>query len=488
MISIYDEVAFPSYPYPASHPERLATIARLCGLATADIQNCRVLELGCGTAGNLLPMADTLPDSQFLGLDLSEQQIALGQEQVTAVGLNNIRLQARDILTLDDSLGEFDYVIAHGLYSWTTEPVRKKLLGLLPQILSKQGVAYVNYNAYPGWHMQGMLRDMLWLQAKAFPEPGDRVREARRMIEFLHKTLPPPTTPFGALVRSELDAIQKNSDAFLFHAYLNVFNQPYYFQEFQQRAESHELRVVGDAEPDQTWPELASPALGVAMKQLNEDATQWPQLHDFVRCSTSRRSLLCSQDATVVRGPVVAALHDLHYSAPLQRVPNEPATFAAPNGRRVTANDLSMRATFELLAEVWPGSVSYETLHRRHAERLEPIATTTQSDTEQTRNWEQSLLQCFCNNIIQLSVEPFRGATTLQARPFAPRYARYQAKRMDFVANLRHQAIRLSQPELNCLALSDGSRTIEQLSAELQSPVQESLGRLLVNGLLVCRD
>src|SRR5687767_12711931 len=63
--SIYDEVAFPSYPYSHSHPERLATIARLCGLQAAAPTACRVLELGCGAGGNILPMADILPESQF---------------------------------------------------------------------------------------------------------------------------------------------------------------------------------------------------------------------------------------------------------------------------------------------------------------------------------------------------------------------------------------------------------------------------------------
>src|SRR5687767_10882780 len=107
-ISIYDEVSFPSYPHPLTHPQRLATIARLRGLVTAPVDQCRVLELGCGAGGNLIPMAEALPGSEFLGVDLSPQQIEIASEHVRAMGLRNIRFQAADFSSVGDSMGLFD--------------------------------------------------------------------------------------------------------------------------------------------------------------------------------------------------------------------------------------------------------------------------------------------------------------------------------------------------------------------------------------------
>lgn len=74
--SSYDELPYLSYPFPHSHPERLATVAALFGMQPPPVESCRVLELGCASGGNLIPMAESLPGSRFLGIDLSRRQVA----------------------------------------------------------------------------------------------------------------------------------------------------------------------------------------------------------------------------------------------------------------------------------------------------------------------------------------------------------------------------------------------------------------------------
>ena len=51
--SPYDAVPYPGHPFAQTHPDRLATLATLFGLRPAPPERCRVLELGCGDAGNL---------------------------------------------------------------------------------------------------------------------------------------------------------------------------------------------------------------------------------------------------------------------------------------------------------------------------------------------------------------------------------------------------------------------------------------------------
>src|SRR5438477_2820132 len=72
----YDEVPYQSDPFPQTHPDTLATIATLFGLSPPPVETCRVLELGCASGGNLIPMAIELPEAQFVGVDLSARQIA----------------------------------------------------------------------------------------------------------------------------------------------------------------------------------------------------------------------------------------------------------------------------------------------------------------------------------------------------------------------------------------------------------------------------
>ena len=57
----YDKFLYPSYAYPQTHPDNLATLAALFGMEPAQVNHCRVLELGCGSGGNIIPMAFGLP-------------------------------------------------------------------------------------------------------------------------------------------------------------------------------------------------------------------------------------------------------------------------------------------------------------------------------------------------------------------------------------------------------------------------------------------
>src|SRR4051794_543490 len=114
----YHDIPYQSYPYVQSSPDRLATIALLRGLKPRPPERCRFLELGCAAGGNIIPLALTLPESTFLGIDLSAVQLAEGQEIINRLGLSNIELRRRHILDLEDSLGTFDFIVCHGVYSW----------------------------------------------------------------------------------------------------------------------------------------------------------------------------------------------------------------------------------------------------------------------------------------------------------------------------------------------------------------------------------
>src|SRR5262249_54013764 len=112
-------------PFRQSHPGRLATIARLFGMTPAAVENCRVLELGCGDGGNVIPMAYTLRGSEFVGVDLGARGIEKGRELAAALSLSNVRLECRDIFDSGD-LGKFDYIVAHGVYSWVPSEVQQR--------------------------------------------------------------------------------------------------------------------------------------------------------------------------------------------------------------------------------------------------------------------------------------------------------------------------------------------------------------------------
>ncbi|MGH9668402.1 MAG: class I SAM-dependent methyltransferase, partial [Bryobacteraceae bacterium] len=117
----YDRFSYPTYAHSQTHPDRLATMAKLFGMTPCPVESCRVLELGCGDGWNLIPMASTLPHSEFVGVDLAADPIARGSEVVEAVGLKNIHLLTLDVMDFDRAMGEFDYIVAHGLYAWVPQ-------------------------------------------------------------------------------------------------------------------------------------------------------------------------------------------------------------------------------------------------------------------------------------------------------------------------------------------------------------------------------
>ena len=105
-------------------------VARQMAYTGERVDAKRALEVGLVNA--VLPDAGALLDH---AMSLA-RQIAMGQDLVQALGLANLELRQGDILDLDPSLGPFDYIIAHGVYSWVPDPVRDHLLRLASRLLS----------------------------------------------------------------------------------------------------------------------------------------------------------------------------------------------------------------------------------------------------------------------------------------------------------------------------------------------------------------
>ena len=136
---------------------------------------------------NLMPMAQDLPDCEFVGIDLSLKQIEEGQAAIKELGLTNIKLRHLSIVDVDDSFGKFDYIICHGVYSWVPHDVQEKILEIGRDHLTPNGVMYVSYNTYPGWHLRGVVREMMRYHVADFDSPQMKIKQARGLLDFLTK-------------------------------------------------------------------------------------------------------------------------------------------------------------------------------------------------------------------------------------------------------------------------------------------------------------
>src|SRR4029453_17014210 len=88
----YDTFPYQSFSFPQSHPDRRAAIGELFGMTPVPIARSPGLQPRCASGGNLIPIAATLPDAQFVGIDLSPVQVRQGTADIEALGLSNIRM------------------------------------------------------------------------------------------------------------------------------------------------------------------------------------------------------------------------------------------------------------------------------------------------------------------------------------------------------------------------------------------------------------
>lgn len=179
----YHRIPYITRPLAASHPDRLASVATLFGMSPAPVASCRVLELGCGSGGNLIPMAYRLPGSRFTGIDLAERAIAEGRRVAGELELANLDLVAADLREIGPAMGEFDYIVAHGMYSWIPDDLRDRLLAVCRERLAPQGVAFISYNTLPGRYVRTMFRPSM---------PKPLARPSRHGPRFGRSVVPLP--------------------------------------------------------------------------------------------------------------------------------------------------------------------------------------------------------------------------------------------------------------------------------------------------------
>jgi len=293
----YEDFQYENLAFRTTHPDWLGTVGRVFGMQPAPADGCRVLELGCGPGGNLVPMAELLPSSEFVGVDLSTSQIERARADAAAAGATNVRFEAMDILDVPD-WGPFDYIICHGVFSWVPDEVQRRILAIASEQLAPQGIAYVSYNTLPGWHARGMLRAILRRVVPQGP-PQQMARTARIFIQALRQRSP-EQLPLGSWLRSEFELLDLLSDRYLYFEYLVEENVPLYFDEFLELATTAGLQYLGDADIASMLPAQLGEDGARFVDSATQTQVEQEQLLDYLTIRLFRRTLLCG-DGVVVR-------------------------------------------------------------------------------------------------------------------------------------------------------------------------------------------
>lgn len=482
----YDEVPYESQSFPQSHPDRLATLGRLFGLSPTPINRCRVLELGCASGGNLIPMAYHLPESEFVGVDLSKRQVEMGQQTIHDLGLENIRIKHASITDVDSSWGVFDYIIAHGLYSWVPDEVQEKILAVSSDNLAPKGIAYVSYNTFPGWHMREMVRHMMLYHANQFEESSKRIEQARALMDFLGRSVPTEDNYYGMLLKNELELIRRSRDWYLFHDHLEEVNVPIYFHQFIERAERHGLQYLGEAEFSTMLTRGFPEEVAETLRRISQHIIQTEQYMDFVRNRLFRQTLLCHKGFTLKRdlggedmsGMLVASAASSETKV-VDLFPGKKESFRTPAGATAETVFPLTKAALVVLGERWPRAVDVDTLAQEANLILDSAKVPYEADGQENQKiLAQDLLHCYSINLVEFHTWQADFVTKVSEKPRVSRLAAYLSGQDRPVVNQRHETVNLDLVSRELVCVMDGTRDHAGLLKRLDEIVED--GSLVV--------
>ena len=477
----YNDIPYESFPFQQTHPDRLATIARLFGLQSPNVETCKVLEIGCASGNNLLPMAEYLPNASFLGIDLSINQIAEGNKLLKTLELSNIELRCQDVLDFNEET-KFDFIIVHGIYSWVPAPVQEKILAISKKNLSPDGVAYISYNVLPGWRMRGMIRDMMLYHASKFPDNASKIQQAKSLLEFLSKSVQGDQNPYGIFLKSELELLRKQNDSYFFHEFLEENNFPVYFHEFSAAVNRNGLKYLGDSDVrTMSTRDLTSEAQQLLTTTPSMIETE--QYMDFLRNRMFRTSLIVHDDKNPVynlNGADIVKFHVTSNLTPAEQNmdlhSSNPGQFTAHDGTTIVGtSEPLMKAALVYLYESSPNSMTTGEIIAGARKKLglkPPLAA--EEAAKVTAQLGLTLITAYTSlsaGSLELTTRPINKSCLVSSKPRVSKLAQIQAVTMGMITNPRHQMTKLGDFEKVLLPMLDGKTDVSEITNNFKDMV-----------------
>ncbi|HEX8553134.1 MAG TPA: class I SAM-dependent methyltransferase, partial [Sphingomonas sp.] len=399
----------------------LATVARLAGLSPPPIETARVLEIGAGNAFNTLAMAAAWPDACFTAIDIDPDAVAVGRGWAAESGLGNVEVACVDLCDPHGLAGEYDYVIAHGVYAWVPPVVADALMALAGRVLAPHGVAFVSYNALPGGYVRRALRDRALRASAGARDDAERLARGRAAL-----TRVDPDSPVSivAAFRDQAAQTLDRPDNVLIHDEMGSVFEPAYLEDFAAHAGRHGLAFLGDAAVGRIADAFV--ADGGALAAAVE--ADWRDVRMF------RQTLLVR--AGHVSGEAdLAGLRTLHLACDAQE--GEEGVFAVERAQ-VEIGDPALRDVLRAAIAAWPARLAVAGLELDHP-RL------------------AALVRLFDTGVIELHATAAPFATRVGDAPVASALARLAiAQELPFVPTLDGRGMTLTAEAAAVVAACDG--------------------------------
>ena len=481
---------FSTQPITLSHPNRLAAVAGLFGLRTAGVANARILEVGCGVGGNLLPIAEAFPDCKCVGIEISAPAVEHANRTKARAALQNVEIKKVAEYRADAAIGPFDFIICHNVLSMVAPEKREQLLAAVSGWLAPTGIAYLSYHTNPGWHLREPIRAVLAYHTRQFADPATKQSQVRALLDFLTQALPADRGGFTQQLRQELERLKGQPEANWLPEILQEDAHPLYFHELTDLLPRHGLRYFGEARVSTMLPTDLAPETEKSLRLLAPSQLQTEQYLDFIRNRAFRETLLCRQEIVPVWNVQPDMLQRFNFAGrvipPQGEVPSlestEPTSYRSPTGVTVTTTQPLFKAALTILAETFPASLSFDELFHQTRARVHRPDTTAVVDDDR-RQLLQGLLRAYLSSdLIDLLAVPFPLTKQVTEKPTASSLARTQAVESLLVTNRRHESVQLHPFHTVLLPLLDGSRDRNGLVDGLCAAAQDGRMQVARNG------
>lgn len=449
-MSDYEEIPYIGYPVAAAHPWRIAWTSFVHGGPAPDLVRPRILEIGCGDGAHLLSVAAFEPGWSAHGIDGSARAVAGATALAAACGLGNVTFERVDIAEARVAPGAWDFVIAHGVYSWIDAGRRAALRRLMRAALAPAGLAYLSFNALPAWGLRGRVRDLLRRHPQLPP-----VEMARLLLPQASEDI------WGRLVTHELNRLMEARPDYLAHEYLAENNEAFWLGDVLREAAADGLAWVGDTQFDTDegrWIENARRALGVP-------GLAGEELADLLGYRQLRAVVLARDDAPRAAAPDDDALLDMSYVAgrvlpvddTFRAHVAEAGTMRSAQGLDIDVREPLGKTALLELASIYPDALLPADLERRARARL--VTAGVAPGPDEPRLLREGILRLWRAGALELRRHKPRLCVPATASPRVSPFTRLEARAWPALSTPLGTAIGMTPEHQTIVRALDGTPT-----------------------------
>ena len=466
----YDSVKYPTAVFAEIRPDALGAMAALHGVTPERISDCRVLELGCGDGASLLSIAYAMPQSECVGIDLSEPRIAEANAYAKQIGVSNARFEHADVMEFDaERFGKFDFIVAHGLYSWVPDLVRERVLWIYKNCLVPNGVGFISYNTLPGWYLKKIIRDggrFINGDSQGSFEAADRAVEFIRMAQSAALT----GTIYSTVLAEELKGAENSAREALFHDELADVNNAFYFADFASQLTDAGLAFLTESDPIMHFTGRMGQKANEYLRELPEDPIRREQCLDFFRGTRFRSTLICLPEQNPQYDANTSALDALYFSSAAKPAKEQSDLCDGSSVEFVTENDSHFSTNFGFtkmflgyLGNAYPRPVPFDEV----VAMLRESSEDADGFDEMLNVFRQHMIGLIHANVVDVRCFAAKVAEYVSDRPKASAFARWQAAHgMRYVTTLTGRNIQMEdETARRLLTALDGTRTLSEAVA-----------------------